>query len=153
MTTTLRLGAAASARPQVKKKAAAASALALALLLGACSGGAQNTGLAVTQVAANATQVTLSPEALAQARQTCAQAAPALAVATSSAVPATVSGTAIYPAALCADLAKGIVPPTADASTPQWLAKTLSVTQDVATAAGVILPIALKALPLVAALL
>lgn len=127
---------------------------AVAMLLGVvgCTGGAQNTGIGIAQTAATVATVTLDPATLAQMRQTCAAAAPALNVAANPAMPATLHDTAVYPQALCAQLVAGQTPPTLDSNTPAWLGKTLAVTQDVATAAGIILPVALKLLPLVAAL-
>jgi len=113
-------------------------------------------GLLLMTAACNLAQQTglvLSPADLAALRDTCAAAAPALRVATNPAAPAPLSATAVYPAAFCQQLLAGAVPPTTNSSSPAWLGQTLAITQDIATAAGVILPIALKVLPLVAAVL
>lgn len=79
-------------------------------------------------------------------------AAPAVMAATDPAMPPQVKDVAVYPFAFCQQLVSGSTG-NADQSTLTWLPKVLAVTQDAASIAGVVLPIALKALPLVAAAL
>lgn len=129
---------------------------AAALLLGAisaCSGPPPAPAIAAVDAAAQATQVALPPQDVAAMTDACRQAQPSLNVATGSGMPAQLSGTAVYPKAFCAQLLAGTAPPTAAASSPAWLAKALAVTADVAQVAQVVLPVALKLLPLVAAVL
>lgn len=128
------------------------SAIGLALLLAACTGGAQNTGVDLAQDAAVGLQRNLSAADIAALKDTCAQAAPAVIAASSPSAPAPLRDTAIYPYSFCYQLLTG-QPNNADQTSLTWLPKVLAITQDVAQVAGVVLPIALKALPLVAAAL
>lgn len=123
----------------------AAAIVALGLLAG-CTGGAANTGLALSGDAAGVAQIALAPADLAQLRATCQAAAPALVSATAPGAPLPVAQTAIYPAEFCRQLLLGTVPATADRTTLSWLPTVLGYVQDAARIAGMVLPMVLPLL-------
>jgi hypothetical protein len=116
------------------------AAIALSSSLLGCAGGAQNTGVAVSQDAAAAATVTLSAADLATLKSTCAQVAPDLSRAASPTAPKPVSGTAVYPKAFCDQLAAGNTS-VAQADSQVWLPKVLGALQVVAQVAGMALPL------------
>lgn len=115
--------------------------VALLALVGVLTGCADLSGTSVAGAAGTVTAAVLTPAQLAAVRQDCAAAGPALAVATSTAAPASVSGIAIYPAAYCAALASGAPPATTTSGTPSWLSGTLTNLQLAAQIAGFVLPL------------
>jgi hypothetical protein len=130
-----------SRKPAIKALAWWLAPLALLGALSACGGGAQQTGIAVSQDAAAAATVTLSASDLAQMRQVCAAVQPDLAAATAAGAPKQVSAVAVYPQAFCAQLAAGGTPATANSGSPVWLGKTLGLLQTAAQLAGLALPL------------
>ena len=117
----------------------------------ACTGGAQQTGIDLSQDAAAALQRNISASDLALLKQGCADASPSLTVAAAGSAPRMLSAVATYPAAFCRDILAGTVPATANTSSVGWLTKTLVYVDDAAKVAGYVLPAALKLIPLVAA--
>lgn len=100
----------------------AAASLGIALALAACSGPANQV---VPQVASTISASVIPARQLALIQSGCQAAQPLLDRASSSTkLPASVSGAAIYPAAYCRDLASapvGQVPATTDGNTFSWL--------------------------------
>ena len=105
------------------------------------------TGSSPTSTAANAviaSSAVLTAAQLAAVEATCVAAAPGLAAATAPSAPASVSGVAIYPAGYCKALlaaAPGMVPATTTSGTPAWLTTTLTIAEDAAKVAGVVIPL------------
>lgn len=127
-------------------------ALGLAGVLAGCTGGAKQTGIDLAQDAGAGIVRNLSAADLQKLKDTCLAAAPAVVAAADPAMPKPVKDVAVYPYAFCAQLISGSAG-NADQSSLTWLPKVLAMTDDAAQVAGVVLPIALKALPLVAGLL
>lgn len=121
-----------------------AAVAALVLGLAGCQGGAQNTGLAISGAAAEATQIALSPADLAQLKGTCQTAAPALSETTAPNAPPTVKDVAVYPAAFCQQLLAGA--PIATTGSLTWLPTVLGYVKDAANVAGMVLPLVLPLL-------
>src|SRR6266404_5740948 len=86
------------------------------LVLMGCQGGAQQTGIDLSQDAAAALQRNISAADLAILKRGCGDAAPALAAAIDPAAPKPVVAVAVYPVAFCRDILAGVVPPTANAN-------------------------------------
>lgn len=134
--------------PRVARAMILVPAIAALATLAACTGGAANTGVAVSQDAAAAATVSLTADEVAQLKAVCQASQPLLAAATAPAAPAPVAQTAVYPAAFCQQLASP-TPPAAAKSSLAWLPAVLSGVQTAAQIAGYVLP---AVLPLIAAL-
>lgn len=105
----------------------------IALGLAGCASG--------VSTAVVATSAVLTPAQQAQVQAICTAAAPLLAVATGSSVPAAISGTATYAASYCNGVSSTSVPATTTSGTPAWLSSVLSATETAAKVAGVVLPL------------
>lgn len=121
--------------------------VAIALLgLTACNEQTISTVQTAASVAGLVSADVLPPEAVSLLKGACAANAPALAIATTPGMPASVADTASYPAAYCQQLAAsppGQVPSTTNSGTPSWLPGALATAGAVAKAAAVILPLVL----------
>lgn len=118
---------------------------ATAFLLMACSGGALQTGIDLSQDAGAGVVRNISAADLASLQGICTANAPVLAAATAPGVPAPVSGTAIYPAAFCKQILTGATG-NANSSSLSWLPAVLTAVQDAAVVAKVVLPVVLPLL-------
>lgn len=121
------------------------AALALILSLAGCQGGAQQTGIDISQDVGAGVVRNISPADMASLTATCNANAPALAMATAPGAPAPVSGTAVYPAAFCKQILTGATG-NVNSNSLSWLPGVLSVLQTAGTIAGYVLPVVLPLL-------
>ena len=124
---------------------AAGTAILVGLSLTGCAGGAQQTGVDITQDVGAGLQRNLSAQQTSDLRAACMSAAPSLVAATSATAPAVVKNVAVYPYALCQEIVSGkTVDPTQQ--TPRWWDQVIPEVEQAAQLAGYILPVVLPLL-------
>ena len=114
---------------------------ALAFLLAACTGGAMQTGIDLSQDAGAGIVRNISAADLASLKATCAITAPAVnTVVADPGAPAPVKDIAVYPAAFCKQILTGDMG-NVNSNSLKWLPVVLSDVRVAATIAGYVLPL------------
>ena len=119
--------------------------VAVGLGLAGCQGGAQQTGIDITQDVGAGIVRNISPAETAAIQAQCKAAAPALISATAATAPKPLKAVAVYPFAFCQQILSGkTVDPTQQSN--QWLDNVLKMTATAAQIAGYVLPAVLPLL-------
>lgn len=117
----------------------------LGLALAGCAGGAQQTGIDISQDLGAGIIRNISAADLKAIKDTCAVSAPALDAAVGVNAPSTVKDVAVYPAAFCKQVVAGDLG-TANTNSLAWLQTVLTYIKTAATIAGYVLPFVLPLL-------